>query len=109
MGQHHWHRVWDTSCPGCLLLDLLGTQVSRACMQVLLPDILGLRCVFLAAGPQRGKLLISAIPVASVSSISHGQIDTQIGCRVGECWRWGIQVFLGGNHPQKRVSQLQPG
>lgn len=35
----HW--AWDTPCPGCFLLDLLGTKVSRTCRQVLLPDFSG--------------------------------------------------------------------
>lgn len=98
-----WHGGWDTSCPGCLLLDLLGTQVPGTCMQVLLPNILGLTCVFLAAGPQRGKLFISATPVASVSSISHCQIDAWVGCRLGNADMGMFKPSWGETIPKKGV------
>lgn len=67
--------AWDTPCPGCLLLDLPVTQASGACRQVLLPDISGLRRVFLVAGPWRGKQPTPATPMAPVSSISCRRID----------------------------------
>lgn len=95
--------MWDASYHGCLLLDLLHTQVSRACMQILLPNILGLTCVFLAAGPQRGKLLISATPVSSVSSISHCQIDIGVGCRVGNAGMGVFKSSWGETIPKKGV------
>ncbi|XP_072731001.1 RUN and FYVE domain-containing protein 4 [Ciconia boyciana] len=82
-------RAWDTPCPGCLLSDLQGTQVSRVGRQVLLPDIPCLRPVFLVAGPQRGKQPAPATPVAPVLSIGHCRIDPQAGCRVGGCWYGG--------------------
>lgn len=72
-------------------------------MQVLLPSILGLTCVFLAAGPQRGKLLTSATPVSSVSSIGHCQIDTGVGCRVGSAAVGVFKVFWGEAIPKRGV------
>ena len=105
------HHAWDNPCPGCPLSDLLRTQASGACRQVLLPDISGLRRVFLAAGPQRGKQPAPATPVAPVSSISHRRIDLQAGCRVRECRYGGVRALLGGNRPHKgcpSCSQVEP-
>jgi len=83
-------RAWDTPCPGCLLLDLPGTQASGASRQVLLPSISGLRRVFLVAGPQRGKQPAPATTLAPMSSIGCHRIDPQSGCRVGGCRYGGV-------------------
>lgn len=95
LGLHPLHHALDASCPGCLFLDLQGTQVSRACRQVLLPNISGLRTVFPVAGPQRGKQSAPATSVAPVSSISHCQIKPQAGCGLGGCRHGDVQALPG--------------
>ncbi|XP_064926777.1 RUN and FYVE domain-containing protein 4 isoform X2 [Columba livia] len=95
LGLHPLHHALDASCPGCLFLDLQGTQVSRACRQVLLPNISGLRTVFPVAGPQRGKQSAPATSVAPVSSISHCQIKPQAGCGLGGCRYGDVQALPG--------------
>lgn len=83
LGLQPSQRAWDNPCLGCFLSDLAGTQVSGACRQVLLPDISDLSCVFLVAGPQRGKQSAPATPVAPVSSISCHRTDPP---RLGAGW-----------------------
>lgn len=103
MGPQPSHDVQDTPRPGCLPSDLPGTQASGACRQVLLPNISGLRRVFLVAGPRRGKQLAPATPVAPVSSISCRWIDPQAGCGVGAWQYGGVQALLGGAVPIRGV------